>query len=167
MPFTCTTCGAYHDELPFCFLAGAPAQISIVPESEQEKRVLLSSDQCVIDEQYFYILGNLDLRIAGHAEVFRWSLWSSLLKANFERSTDLWETAGRESEPPYFGWLSTAIPGYERTVGLKVLVHTQPVGTRPRIEVTEQDHPLYRDYRDGVSWARACELSHAADPTEV
>jgi hypothetical protein len=164
MPFNCATCGTHHEELPLCFLAAAPAQISVVPEEEQAKRVLLSSDQCIIDGEYFFILGNLDLEIVGRAETFRWSLWSSLSKKNFERSATLWETAGREKEPPYFGWLSTAIPGYERTVGLKVLVYTQPVGTRPLIAVMEQAHPLYRDYVDGVSWARACELSHAADP---
>jgi hypothetical protein len=164
MPFTCTTCGKHHEELPLCFLAAVPAQLSVVPEAERAKRVLLSSDQCVIDGQHFFILANLDLRIVGRAETFRWSVWSSLSKKNFERSADLWETPGRESEPPYFGWLSTAIPGYEQTVGLKVLVHTQPVGMRPVIEVIEQDHPLYRDYAGGVPWARACELSHAADP---
>ena len=90
------------------------------------------------------------------------ALGSSLSKTNFERMSDLWESTGRESEPPYVGWLSTAIPGYERTVSLKLLVHTQPVGTRPLIQVQEQEHPLYRDQVEGISWARACELSHAA-----
>ena len=161
-PFACITCGKHHHELALCFLAAAPAQIAVVAEAERAKRILLSSDQCIIDDQYFFILGNLDLPIAGRSETFRWSLWSSLSKTNFERASDLWETAGRESEPPYFGWLSTAIPGYDRTAGLKVLVHTQPVGTRPLIEVMEQDHPLYRDYVAGISWARASELSHAA-----
>jgi hypothetical protein len=162
MPFTCASCGQYHDELPLCFLAPAPAQVAVVAEAERARRVLLSSDQCIIDEEYFFILGNLDLPIVDREEMFRWSVWSSLSRKNFERASDLWETAGRESEPPYFGWLSTAIPGYERTVGLKVVVHTKPVGTRPAIEVIEQDHLLYRDFVDGISWARACELSHAA-----
>jgi hypothetical protein len=68
----------------------------------------------------------------------------------------------RESEEPYFGWLSTAIPGYERTVGLKVNVLTQPLGTRPHIRLLAQEHPLYRDQIEGISWERACDLSHAA-----
>jgi hypothetical protein len=90
------------------------------------------------------------------------ALGSSLSKTNFERMSDLWESTGRESEPPYFGWLSTAVPGYERTVCLKLLVQTQPVGTRPLIQVQDQEHPLYRDQLEGISWERACELSHAA-----
>jgi hypothetical protein len=97
-----------------------------------------------------------------HPEVFRWSLWSSLSQKNFERATDLWETPGRETEPPYFGWLNTAIPGYPSTLSLKLLVHTQPVGVRPLIEVVEQDHPLYEEQARGISWERANLLSRTA-----
>jgi hypothetical protein len=148
--------------MPLCFIAPAPAQTAIVPEADWPKRIQLSSDQCVIDGEHFFILGNLDLPIVGREEIVRWSLWSSLSRANFERACDLWETEGRESQDPYFGWLSTAIPGYEQTVGLKVNVHTQPVGVRPHIRVLAQEHPLHRDQVEGISWERACELSHAA-----
>jgi hypothetical protein len=162
MPFRCATCGATHDELPFCFISRAPAQTSVVPEAELPTRVLLSTDQCVIDGEHFFILGNLDLPILGRDETFRWSLWSSLSRTSFERANELWEAEGREREPPYFGWLSTAIPGYERTVGLKVNVLTQPVGVRPLIRLLPQEHPLAHDQFEGISWERACELSHAS-----
>jgi hypothetical protein len=160
--FTCAVCGRHHDELPLCFLTLAPVYADTIAEAERAERVALSSDQCVIDERHFFILGNLDLPIIGRQEHFRWSLWSSLSKMNFERASDLWEKAGRESEPPYFGWLSATVPGYETTVNLKVAVQTQPLGVRPLIQVQEQEHPLYRDQVDGISWERACELSHAA-----
>jgi hypothetical protein len=160
--FACSVCGAHHAELPLCFISPEPIYVGGLSESEREERVLLSSDQCVLDDEHFFILGNLDVPIIGRREALRWSVWSTLSKANFERAHSLWETAGRESEPPYFGWLSSAIPGYESTVNLKLRVHTQPVGTRPLLEVQEQDHRLYRDCVQGITWARACELSHAA-----
>jgi hypothetical protein len=162
--YTCSTCGAHHDEVPLCFIARAPVYVATIAPEERSDRVSLSSDQCVIDGKHFFILGNLDLRIHGVDSPFRWSLWSSLSEKNFERAHELWSTPGRENEPGYFGWLSTSVPGYENTVSLKVGVHTQPVGIRPRIEVLEQDHSLYRDYVDGISWDRACALSHAALP---
>lgn len=126
--------------MPLCFVAPAPLLVDGIHENEREKRVLLSTDQV-------------------HGR-----LWSSLSQANFARTCDLWETAGREREPPYFGWLSTALPGYPETVSPKLIVRTQPVGMRPRIEVQPQEHPLYRDQLEGIPWDRACELSHAAFP---
>jgi hypothetical protein len=159
--FDCVTCGAHHDEIPLCFLVPVPVHAARIPEAEWNGRVQLSSDQCILDGEHFFILGNLDLPILGREEVFRWSLWSSLSKAHFDRVCELWGKEGRESEPPYFGWLSTAIPGYADTVNLKLLVHTQPAGVRPLIEVQRQEHPLYREQAEGISWERACELSHA------
>jgi hypothetical protein len=164
--YTCSTCGAQHDELPLCFVAPAPDYVDAIDPEERSERVSLSSDQCVIDDEHFFILGNLELTIHESDEVFTWSLWSSLSETNFERAQELWNEPGREAEPGYFGWLSTDIPGYDDTVGLKLCVRTQPVGVRPRIEVLEQDHPLYRDYVDGISWDRACALSHAALPED-
>ena len=160
--FTCATCGAHHDELPLCFIAPEPAHVASIPHAERASRVLSSSDQCVIDGKHFFILGNLDVPIIGRTETLRWSVWSSLSQKSFERACDLWETAGRETEPPYFGWLCNGIPGYEHAMNLRLEVHTQPVGTRPLLRLQEQDHPLYRDQVEGVSWERACALSHAA-----
>jgi hypothetical protein len=160
--FTCSVCGAHHEEMPLCFISPEPLHIAPLGKRERAARVLLSSDQCVVDGKHFFILGNLDVPILGRSETLRWTVWSTLSKTNFERALSLWETAGRESEPPYFGWLSSAIPGYEHTINLKLYVRTQPVGIRPLLEVMEQDHPLYRDCAGGITWEKACELSHAA-----
>jgi len=163
--FDCVVCGAHHEELPLCFISPAPVQaLSVAPE-ERARRVDLVTDQCVIDGEHFFILGNLDVPIVGREACVRWSVWSSLSRKRFERASALWTTEGREAEPPAFGWLSSEIPGFPDTLNLKLLVHTNPVGVRPRLEVLEQDHPLFRAQAEGVSWERACELSHAATGT--
>jgi hypothetical protein len=160
--YTCAVCGEQHDELPTCFISPEPFYLGSIPDDERARRVEQSSDQCVVDGENFFILGNLDVAIRGVEEPLRWTLWTTLSEKNFRRATDLWETAGREQEPPYFGWLSTRIPGYPDTLSLKTVVHTQPVGVRPLVEVLEQDHELFRDQRDGVSLDRAWALIHAA-----
>jgi hypothetical protein len=64
-------------------------------------------------------------------------------------------TPGRESEEPYFGWLSSDIPSYEpTTLELKTHVHTQPVGQRPVVELEPTDHPLAVEQRTGITVAR-------------
>ncbi|MEU6973410.1 DUF2199 domain-containing protein [Kitasatospora aureofaciens] len=41
------------------------------------------------------------------------------------------ETEGRETEPPYFGWLTTELPIYSpSTLNPKKMAHTRPIGER-------------------------------------
>jgi len=157
--FRCKICGELHEGPPLSYGATAPAAYYGVPEEQREKRCLLSSDQCVIDEEFFFVLGNIYLPILGEEETFNWTAWVSLSEANFNRASELWDTPGREKEPPYFGWLSTELPCYPSTLSLKTNVHTQPVGVRPVIEIQETDHPLYKEQKEGISRERVEEFA--------
>lgn len=139
--------------------APAPALWFTIPEAERERRCLLSSDQCIIDDQHFFIVGNLELPVAGVAEPFSWDVWVSLSDRNFARACELWEQPGRESEPPYFGWVSTSLPGYPETLNLKSEVHTRAVGRRPRVELEPTAHPLAVEQRQGITLERAQEIA--------
>jgi hypothetical protein len=160
--YRCRSCGAWHEERPTCFIAPLPEAVFQIPEKERKGRVEASSDQCILDGKHFFILGNLDIPVRGSEELLRWTVWSTLSEANFRRAAELWETPGRESEPPYFGWLSNRIPGYSGTLHIKALVRTQAVGVRPLIEVVEEDHELTRDQREGIDESRLDALVHAA-----
>jgi len=157
--YRCRVCGEYHEELPLHYGSAAPAVYYAIPESERAERTLLSSDQCVIDDQFFFIVGNLDIPIIGHTELFSWDVWVSLSKENFTRAYQLWTTPGRESEPPYFGWLSTQLPGYPDTLSLKTHVHTREVGRRPFVELEPTDHPLAVEQRTGITWDRVQQIA--------
>lgn len=159
--FTCRTCGQVHDELPLSFGADAPAPYYGVPEQERGQRVLLSPDQCIIDNEHYFVRGCLDIPIHGSAEVFRWGVWVSLSEKSFRRMSEVWETPGRETEPPFFGWLCTDLPGYPDTTALKTLVHTRPLGERPFIELEPTEHPLAVEQRSGISPARAREVGES------
>lgn len=163
----CRRCDEVHADLPMHYGAAAPLAWYGVPERQRRKRCLLSSDQCVIDDEHFFIVGNLEIPVEGVAELFSWDVWVSLSAANFARATQLWTTPGRESEPPYFGWLSTALPGYPDTIHLKTHVHTREVGRRPRVELEPTDHPLAVEQREGITLARVREIAelvlHGAD----
>src|SRR6476660_7562448 len=106
MGYICAACGRVHAERPTCWKFDLPAIIAGLSATEREQRVDLSSDQCILDGEHFFILGNLDVPIQDSGESLRWSVWSTLSRKNFHRASELWETPGRESEPPYFGWLS-------------------------------------------------------------
>lgn len=157
--FTCRACGQFHDELPLRFGPPAPALWYTIPEDEREERCLLSSDQCVVDRQRFFMVGNLELPIVGSTEKFSWDAWVELNQADFERACDLWDAPGRESEPPYSGTLATLLPDYPETVNLNVSIQTRPVGLRPFIEVRTLDHPLAAEQRQGITLDRVQRFS--------
>ena len=60
--FECATCGEYHVGMP-SFGWDYPVQYLLVPEEERDRRVELSSDACVIDEQWFFVRGCLEIPV--------------------------------------------------------------------------------------------------------
>lgn len=78
----------------------------------------------------------------------------------------MWETPGRENEPPMFGWLSTSLPGYPETLSLKTHLYQREVGRRPLIELEPTDHPLAVEQRTGISWVRVQEIAEQVEANE-
>ncbi|MBL8267522.1 DUF2199 domain-containing protein [Steroidobacter sp.] len=161
MGFDCTTCGQYHDELPLCFGSPAPALWLQMSEAEREQRGQISSDQCIVDNEHYFILGRVMLPVVDGPESFCWLAWVSLSRENFRRASELWHTAGRESEPPYFGWLQSSLPYSQSTLSLRTRVLTQPLGERPLIELELAEHPLAIEQRQGITMARVREIVEA------
>ncbi|MGC5019239.1 DUF2199 domain-containing protein [Micromonospora sp. DT47] len=162
--YTCGTCGRRHDDLPLSYRTRAPAFWS--EQLAEDDRSELTSDLCVIRGEHFFVEGNIEIPLSDAEGTFTWGVWVSLSAANFGRTTELWETPGRESEGPHFGWLSTELPVYGvSTIELKTHVHTRPVGEKPFIEVEPTDHPLAVEQRTGMTMARvrqiAEQLQHA------
>jgi hypothetical protein len=152
--YQCRVCGQFHADLPLSYGAEAPNLWYDIPEDERGQRTILSSDQCEIDQRFFFVLGNIDLPIIGSDQVFSWMAWVSLSQENYECAAQLWHLAGREHEPSYFGWLSTSLPTYPDTLNLKTEVHTRAVGERPFIELEPTEHPLAIEQRTGITWQR-------------
>jgi hypothetical protein len=145
-----------------CFGPTAPALWLQMSEAEREKRGELSSDQCIIDDEHYFVLGRIILPVADGPEPFCWLAWVSLSEKNFRRASELWHTEGRETEPPYFGWLQSELPYNVSTLNLKTRVLTQSVGERPLIELEPTEHPLSIEQRHGITMARVREIAGAA-----
>lgn len=152
--FHCATCGRFHEQVPMSFGAPAPAPWFSIPEVERGDRVVLSSDQCILDGRHFFLLGRLELVVRDGTEPFTWLVWVSLSRADFERASELWSVEGRENEPPYSGWLQTELPYEPSTLNLEVCLHTRPVGERPYVELKPADHPLAVEQREGITMER-------------
>ncbi|MFE7558811.1 DUF2199 domain-containing protein [Kitasatospora sp. NPDC057500] len=73
---------------------------------------MLSSDQCAIRAQHYFVKGLIEIPVIGSSDVFSWGVWVSLSRESFARAADLRDSPGRESEKPYSGWLATGLPIY-------------------------------------------------------
>ncbi|MGV9313590.1 DUF2199 domain-containing protein [Streptomyces sp. NPDC003691] len=158
--FTCSCCGRQHPELPMNYSTTAPYMWD---ESFSERSdCLLSSDQCVVQAQHYFVKGLVEIPVVGSDDVFSWAVWVSLSRENFSRAADRWNTVGREAEEPYFGWLSTDLLSYSpSTINLKTHVHTRPVGRSFLIELEPTNHPLAVEQRTGITLDRVREIAAA------
>jgi hypothetical protein len=160
--FHCSTCGQHHPELPLVLGARAPAAWDAIPAGERTPACGLSTDQCVIQGKHFFILGRLELPVLDGDAPFTWLCWVSVSEKNFDRATELWEREGRESEPPYFAWIQSALPYPRTTLGLRANLVTLPLGQRPLVQLQESDHPLYLEQVRGITMARVRQIVEAA-----
>ena len=87
--FKCTRCGKDHSELPLNYRFAAPVYYDEIPENEQADRTRLSEEQCVIDDEHFFIAGNVEIPIRGSDKMFSYTVWVSLSEKSFERATAL------------------------------------------------------------------------------
>jgi hypothetical protein len=147
-------------EPAFAFHADAPDAWDPAMASDPDSG--LSDDQCVIGGERWFSHGLLVIPVHDAEEDFTWGVWVEVSAGSFERMSELWETAHREREPPYPGWLANALPGYERsTLGMLARLKTRPVGLRPHVQVSADDHPLSVEQQQGITVARVAEISAA------
>jgi len=160
MIFTCTSCGEEHEGLADLVFE-APYYYFTVPQREREGRCVLTPDFCTIDDTDFFIRGCLDIPIIGSAETFSWGAWCSVSRANFETYRDIFSDPTQSHVGPFFGWFSVRLPSYPDTLLLKVMAHLRDERTRPWFELEESEHPLSKDYRQGITLKRLQEIYEA------
>ncbi len=155
--FTCVDCGQVHRGMP-SFGADRPLSYYVVPENERERRCIIGSDDCVIDDQSFFIRGCLEIPVQGASEPFVWGVWVSLSDASYRQWRDRFGQSKRSHIGPFFGWLDAWLEPYPDTINLKTQVHLRDDGIRPYIELEPTDHPLAIEQREGISVERVAEI---------
>ncbi|CAB3636450.1 DUF2199 domain-containing protein [Achromobacter pestifer] len=168
--FKCATCDQVHHGLP-SFGADAPESYYRIAPQEREQRCDLGSDDCVIDEQHFFVRACIELPIQDYPEPFVWGVWVSVSLASYETWVRTSDAPERAQTPAMFGWLNTRLDPYPDTLSLKTHVHLRDGGLRPSIELEPTDHPLAVEQRRGITTERVAEiyamLVHGAGKTQT
>lgn len=91
MSWVCPICGVRHpDDLPLCFAAEAPCYF-LVREDEFDDRVVLDADRCSVDDEHFFVRGEIRLPIIGDDRTLSLVVWSSLSERSFEHLCARWD----------------------------------------------------------------------------
>ena len=155
--FTCTTCGEIHKGMP-AFHADRPYSYYEVPEKQRNSRCDCGTDQCVIDDKWFFVRGCLEIPVRGADEPFVWGVWVSLSRESFQQWRQCFDLQVRSHIGPFFGWLNAMLKPYPNTMNLKTKVHLRDDGMRPAIELEPTAHPLAVEQRQGISQQRVAQL---------
>jgi hypothetical protein len=112
----------------------------------------------VIDDEFFFVRGRLEIPVIGDADPLSWGVWTSLSEKNFRHFEELLDEPKRSHHGPFFGWLSSHIRLYPDTLNLKTMVHLRDDGIRPFVELEPTDHPLALEQRTGITLDRMKEI---------
>jgi hypothetical protein len=157
--FTCKTCGKTHEGSPSLSF-DSPSQYFGLSDKDKKTNARLDSDFCVIENRDFFIRVILEIPIHDCEEPFTWGVWVSQSRPNFEAYEARFKK--KDDRDPTFGWFSNNLPYYPETLNLKTMVHFQPKGLRPKLELEKNDHPLCLDFHNGISWEKAIEIAEIA-----
>jgi hypothetical protein len=96
--YKCHTCGLTHEDVPMSFAADFPDMFANMEPTARGSRAIISSDQCIIDDTWFFVRGCLEVRIVDSDEVFVWGLWASVHQESFNEISEI--VAGGRARAP-------------------------------------------------------------------
>jgi hypothetical protein len=157
MPFVCSVCGEHHDERMLDIRMGLPDEIHALDEAEREQRAWIAEDFAVLDEEWFYVRGLLELPIPELESRFAYGAWAEVPRRDFKKLQKRW--LDPRQFKPLTCWLANELTPYVGTTRLKATLRPVSENQLPLLELEEAPHELVRDQRQGISVQRADELA--------
>jgi hypothetical protein len=157
MSYLCSSCHDFHEGLPYIGV-DKPDLWWDVPEGERGRRVVLTSEGCIVDGEHYFIRGVVEIPILGRHDCLCFSVWISQRPEDFFAYRN-----NRHSEDigPFPGQLGTRISFYaDDTRLLKAATHFRGGGARPLIKLEPAAHPLVIAQREGMSLSHALSVIH-------
>jgi hypothetical protein len=161
--FTCSLCGAYHDERILDVRLELPEAIYRLSERERTRLAWLADDTAVLEPPgeaaRFFVRGLVEIRIPELHDRFAYGVWVELAEEDWHRVAELWTDPNGRDHPPFEGRLANELDPYVATEGLPVLLQLEEVERLPSVAVGPSAHPLAVEQRDGISVERCEQLA--------
>lgn len=159
MRYRCPSCSEIHQGFP-ALAYGLPDAIFALPPQEQDRRAIVSSDLCILDDERYFIRCVLVASVNGYAEDFEYGPWVEVSAEDFSRYSVWFNLGVSPGWHEIEGRIANAFPACETTtLGLACrVVLPEEDDRRPLVEVSDTTHPLHDEQRDGMAVTRATEL---------
>ena len=160
----CTGCGKTHNGL-FDLAYPAPApwpgreqaeENSALPDAFRSGRDILTEDFCVMGVHRF-VRCILLLPLQGSYLDFGFGVWGTLSPDTFDAYVDAFDQRASASLGSAFSWLSNPLPG-AKPLPVKALIHFQSANSRPRLQITDVEHPFFVAQTDGLGFDNLLEI---------
>lgn len=154
-PFWCRSCAAAHQGM-FDLAAHAP---SAWPGSREYEpigaltfeRTFLSEDFAFHEGGYFFLRCVLELPVEGVGRPFGFGCWAMVAQPDFMAYWDDFDNPEPASAEPWSGLLANDLKPFPAGANLACAVRVQPNRKRPKIELTDDGHPLTRAQQKGIT----------------
>jgi hypothetical protein len=157
VPFVCSVCGEYHEERMLDIRMGLPDTIHALAEEERAARTWLADDFAVLDDDWFYVRGLLELPVPELESRFAYGAWLEVTRRDFTKLQKRWHDP--KQFEPLTCFLANELKPYEGTLGLEATLRPVSETKLPSVELADAPHELVREQRDGISVRRADELA--------
>ena len=112
----------------------------------------LSEDFCVLDGEHFMVRSVLEFPVRGLDEMWGFGCWTSLSRENFDKYVQGFDIGSFDDEGPWFGWLCNGLKGlYADNASIPLDVYPQVGRQRPRLIALDEDNPIARAQREGLT----------------
>jgi len=154
--WTCASCDGIHSGLPDLAMH-RPYVWGHGDDMEPNSALrldgnFLSEDFCVIEGRDYIVRCTLEIPVHGlHLERnFAFGVWSSLSKTNFEAYIDTFDKGLEKNGDPCSSWLCSDLTFFGKTLSEQVWVIPQANRQRPKVELVDDRHPLYKAQKNGL-----------------
>jgi hypothetical protein len=158
--YACSHCGKNHSTVEFSFAADFPDTYANLTKEERDTRAIVATDQCIIDQEQFYVRGCIELPVRNSEAAFLWGLWARVHERDYDEIEEYWEFEGKDNRiGPYKGRLANSLELYPETLNMKLEIKIQPVGTRPLFYLLDKEHPMALEQETGLTRQKAEEYA--------
>lgn len=156
----CSHCSKTHFDLPLSFASDFPDRYANLSTDQRGIRAIIATDQCIIDQEDFYIRGCFEIPVRGSDESFIFGAWARLFENDYDEIDHFWNIEGKESKiGPCKARLGNNIHIYPAACDIRLEVRIRKVGLRPLFFSVHSDYPLTVDQISGISREQAQEFA--------
>lgn len=159
MRYRCPSCSQTHHGFP-ALAYNLPDAIFALSNDERERRAVISSDLCILNDERYFIRCVLAITVIGYEDEFEYGPWVEINAEDFSRYSVWFNLGASPGWCSIDGRLANALADCKpSTLGLRCrVVLPDDDDSRPLLQVSETSHPLFDEQAHGMSITRATEL---------